>query len=63
MVSPFLLSVELVSAMGVDGGGRRGAGGVDSEEVTRHEIKCLQYLSLMEKCDHVLSAPVFPLLV
>ena len=38
------------------GGG--GAGGVDVEEVTRHEIKCCQYLSSRAKCAHVLSAPV-----
>ena len=35
-----------------------GAGGADVEEVPRPEIKCRQYLSSMEKCAHVLSAPV-----
>ena len=39
-----------------EGGG--GAGGVDAEEVKRPDIKCCQYLSSMEKCAHVLSAPV-----
>ena len=36
-----------------------GADGVDVEEVPRPEIKCSQYLSLMAKCAHILSAPVF----
>ena len=55
--------------MGVDGGGGQGggwlvssadgggSGGVDVKEVPRPEIKCCQYLSLMEKCAHVLSVP------
>ena len=29
------------------------------KDVPRPEIKCHQYLSMMEKCAHVLSAPVF----
>ena len=37
--------------------------GVDAEKLPRPDIKCLQYLSSMAKCAHVLSAPVFPLLV
>ena len=46
-----------------EGGLGEGAGGSDAEDVPRPDIKCRQYLSSMEKCAHILSAPVFPLLV
>ena len=38
-------------------------GGVDVEEVPRSEIRCYQYLSSRVECNHVLSTPVFLLLV
>ena len=36
-----------------------GSVGVDVEEFPRPDINCRQYISSMEKCAHVLSAPVF----
>ena len=74
MALPLPLPVGLVPMVGVDRGGvggggwlvgecalqrGGGAGGVDVEEVPRTEIKCRQYLSLMAKCAHFLSAPFF----
>ena len=41
-------------------GGGGGSGVVDVEEVPRTEINCRKYLSSMEECAHVLSAPFFP---
>ena len=39
---------------------RGGRGEVNGEEVPSPKIKCRQYLSLIEKCAHFLSSPVFP---
>ena len=69
MTPPSPLPVGLVPVVGVDGGGwgglvstmcrgGGGSGGFDDKEVLRPEINCRQYLSSMEKCAHISSAPV-----